>query len=70
MSISFEATYEGGVLKPTTPLPLAEHQVVQVTIHSSTNWVHETRGIVEWKGDFEELRRLALAPGWDLEEEA
>jgi predicted DNA-binding antitoxin AbrB/MazE fold protein len=32
MSIVIDATYEDGVLKPDTPLPLAEHEKVRVTV--------------------------------------
>jgi predicted DNA-binding antitoxin AbrB/MazE fold protein len=69
MSITFEATYENGMLKPERPLPLKEHEKVQVTVQSSTSWVEETYGILGWKGDPEELRRLALSPELDIEEE-
>ena len=69
MTITVEAVYEDGVLKPAQPLPFAEHQKVQVTVADRSNWVQETAGIVGWKGDPEELRRLALAPESDLVEE-
>ncbi|MBI3410012.1 MAG: antitoxin family protein [Planctomycetes bacterium] len=35
MSISVEAIYENGVLKPTQALPLMEHEHVRVTVHST-----------------------------------
>jgi predicted DNA-binding antitoxin AbrB/MazE fold protein len=69
MPLTFEAIYENGVLKPAVPLPLKEQEKVRVSIQTSANWVEETRGIIGWKGDPEELRRLALAPEFDLEEE-
>ncbi len=69
MTITVEATYENGMLKLGQPLPLKEHEKVQVTIHPKTNWVQETYGIVGWTGDVQELRRLALSPEFDLEEE-
>ena len=31
MTLTIEATYENGVLKPTQPLPLNEREQVQVT---------------------------------------
>jgi hypothetical protein len=58
------------VLKPDRPLPLREHETVQVTIQSSADWVEQTYGLCGWKGDPEELRRLALAPEFDLPEES
>ena len=32
MTITIDATYENGVLKPAQPLPLAEHAQVRVTV--------------------------------------
>jgi predicted DNA-binding antitoxin AbrB/MazE fold protein len=34
MTITVQATYEGGVLKPAEPLPLAEHAQVRVTVEA------------------------------------
>ncbi len=68
MPLTFDAIYEDGVLKPAQPLPLQEHEKVRLTLQPAANWVEETYGIIGWKGDPEELRRLALAPEFDLEE--
>jgi predicted DNA-binding antitoxin AbrB/MazE fold protein len=46
MNITIEATYENGVLKPDQPLPLQEHDKVRITVHTPTNWVQETAGII------------------------
>lgn len=35
MSISFEAIYESGVLKPSEPLPFKEHEKVRITVEPS-----------------------------------
>jgi predicted DNA-binding antitoxin AbrB/MazE fold protein len=32
MTITINATYENGVLKPESPLPLSEHEKVRVTV--------------------------------------
>jgi predicted DNA-binding antitoxin AbrB/MazE fold protein len=32
MSLTIEAVYENGVLKPVQPLPLAEHEKVRITV--------------------------------------
>ena len=69
MTLTVEAVYENGVLKPTQPLPLAERDRVQITIHSKTNWVEETAGILGWTGPADDLRRLALSPELDLEDD-
>ena len=34
MSITIDATYEDGVLKPAQPLPLSEHEKVRVTVEA------------------------------------
>jgi predicted DNA-binding antitoxin AbrB/MazE fold protein len=70
MTLTVQATYQDGVLKPDQPLPLKEHETVQVTIQSAASWVEQTFGICGWKGDPEELRRLALAPEFDVAEES
>ncbi len=68
MSLTVEATYENGVLKPAEPLPLHEHAKVRLTIQPATSWVEETYDILGFTGDPEELRRLALSPELDLED--
>jgi predicted DNA-binding antitoxin AbrB/MazE fold protein len=66
MSITVEATYEGGFLKPLTPLPLKEHEKVRVTIDEEAELrasrVRATYGLMGWKGDSETIQRLALDP--------
>ncbi len=68
MTMTVEAVYENGTLKLAQPLPLKEHQRVHVTIQAPS-WVQETYGIAGWVGDPAELRRLALSPDFDLEDE-
>jgi predicted DNA-binding antitoxin AbrB/MazE fold protein len=46
MAITVDATYENGVLKPSRPLSLREHQQVQITIAETADWVSRTRGII------------------------
>lgn len=59
MPIIVEATYEGGVLKPAWPLPLKEHEKVQITIDSAASWVQATAGLLGWTGDQEVFRQVA-----------
>lgn len=49
MTITVEATYEDGVLKPSQPLALAEHEKVRVTVEpqSQCAGVDETAPQVE-----------------------
>jgi predicted DNA-binding antitoxin AbrB/MazE fold protein len=66
MAITVEAVYENGVLKPTQPLPLKEHQRVQITIQPVTNWVEATYGLCGWTGSAEEADRFATDPELDF----
>jgi predicted DNA-binding antitoxin AbrB/MazE fold protein len=59
MSITVDATYEDGVLKPKEPLSLAEHAQVRITILPPVSRVQESYGLLSWKGDPEILRRIA-----------
>lgn len=67
MPISFEAVYENGVLKPVQPLPLKEHERVQVTVETPPLDILQAGGILGWKGTSEELERI-LAEAEELEE--
>lgn len=73
MSITVDAIYEGGVLKPSTPLPLKEHEAVRITIDGETNLATErvraTAGLMGWTGGAETIERLALDPQFDQREE-
>jgi predicted DNA-binding antitoxin AbrB/MazE fold protein len=66
MDLSIEATYEGGVLKPVGPLPLAEHERVQVIVRSATSRARQTAGLLQWTGDSETLRRPAEDPEFGI----
>jgi predicted DNA-binding antitoxin AbrB/MazE fold protein len=66
MTLTIEAIYENGVLKPSQPLPLKEQERVQVTIRRKTSWVQETFGICGWKGSREEADRFATDPELDF----
>jgi predicted DNA-binding antitoxin AbrB/MazE fold protein len=59
MSITVEATYENGVLRPAQPVPLQERQKVQITIETALNRVRATAGLIGWTGDPEIVRRIA-----------
>jgi predicted DNA-binding antitoxin AbrB/MazE fold protein len=66
MTLTVEATYENGCLKLAQPLPLQEHERVQITIAPKTNWVRETYGLCGWKGSAEEAERFATDPELDF----
>jgi len=65
MAITIEAVYENGVLKPTQPLPLKEHERVQVTIETPPLNILQAYGILGWKGTSEELEAFALDPEFE-----
>jgi predicted DNA-binding antitoxin AbrB/MazE fold protein len=68
MAIVVEATYENGVLRPAQPLPLAEHEKVQITVDTALSRVRATAGLLGWKGDAETVERIALDPEFGIEE--
>ena len=77
-SFLVQAIYEDGVLKPEQPLPLAEHERVQVSVQAvakESAWgnVHVSRakatsGMLGWTGDAAAVERLALDPEFGIEE--
>jgi predicted DNA-binding antitoxin AbrB/MazE fold protein len=46
MTLTVEATYENGCLKLAQPLPLPEHEKVTITVHTGSNWVERTAGLI------------------------
>jgi predicted DNA-binding antitoxin AbrB/MazE fold protein len=66
MPITVEAIYENGVLKPTGPLPLQEHEKVRLTIEPELTWAERTAGMLPWTGDPEVLRRIAKDPEFGI----
>jgi predicted DNA-binding antitoxin AbrB/MazE fold protein len=68
MTITIEATYENGVLRPTQPLPLQEHEQVRVTLQQGETPLLRAFGIMGWTGDHETLERIALDPEFLAEE--
>lgn len=65
MTITVEAIYENGVLKPSQPLPLKEHEKVRVSVHSERSPLLEAYGIMGFKGTPEEADYFALDPEFD-----
>jgi predicted DNA-binding antitoxin AbrB/MazE fold protein len=70
MSITTEAVYENGVLKPAKPLPLQEHEKVQVTVKRAVSRVRQTAGLIGWTGSQEDADFVALSPELDPQEPA
>ena len=70
MAITIEAVYENGVLKPAQPLPLHEHEKVQITVQAATSRVRRTSGLMGWTGSQEDADVVALSPELDPQESA
>lgn len=68
MSLSVDAVYENGCLKLLQPLPLREHQKVQVTIQAPVSRARQTAGLLRWTGDPAELERFIMDPELDPSE--
>jgi predicted DNA-binding antitoxin AbrB/MazE fold protein len=58
MTITIEAVYENGVLRPAQPLPFEEREHARVTIHRSDSLTDRTYGNVGWSGDADTFDRL------------
>ena len=69
MTLTVEATYEHGVLKLSQPLPLKEHERVQITVHTTESALVRAYGIIGWTGDAETLERIAVDSEFDPQED-
>jgi len=74
MTITVEAIYEDGVLKPAQALSLKEHEKVRVTVYKSAAVpsalaaVEQSYGLLRWSGDPEVLRRIAEDDEFGIQE--
>ena len=66
MTLTVEAIYENGVLKPKEPLPLQEQEKVLVTIQPTISLARQTAGMVPWNGDLETLERIVRDPEFGI----
>jgi predicted DNA-binding antitoxin AbrB/MazE fold protein len=46
MTITMEAIYEDGILKPVQPLPLREQEKVRLTVHRAEARVDQAVGVI------------------------
>jgi predicted DNA-binding antitoxin AbrB/MazE fold protein len=65
MTLTVEAVYENGVLKPVQPLPLKEHEQVRLTIHPRVRNLADCYGIMGFQGTVEEADYFAMDPELD-----
>jgi predicted DNA-binding antitoxin AbrB/MazE fold protein len=70
MTLTIEAVYENGVLRPTQPLPFQERQKVQIIVRSALSRVRQTAGLIGWTGSQEEADFVAQSPDLDPQEES
>lgn len=68
MSLTVEAIYENGILKPVQPLPLKEREQVRLVVHSGVSLARQTAGMIPWRGDAETLERIACDPEFGIME--
>ncbi len=70
MTLTVEATYENGVLRPVQPLPLPEHAKVRITVTAAAGRARQTAGLIGWTGSQEDADFIALSPELDPQEDA
>ncbi len=68
MPRNIEVVYEGGVLKPLSPLKLKEHEKVRITLEEGESVVKATSGMFSGLDD-DTINEIALSPEF-LPEEA
>ncbi len=66
MTLTVEAIYENGVLKPAQPLPLKEHEKVRVTVEPALTWAERTAGMMGCTGSTAEAELFAMSPELDF----
>jgi predicted DNA-binding antitoxin AbrB/MazE fold protein len=66
MTLTVEAIYENGVLKPAQPLPLKEREKVSLTIRPAVSLARQTAGMIPWTGDAETLERIVADPEFGI----
>ena len=67
MAKGIEAIYEGGVLKPLSPLKLKEHEKVRITLEENESIVRATSGMFRGLDD-KTIDEIALSPEFIPEE--
>ena len=62
MTMTVEAVYENGVLRPAEPLPWKDGERVRVAVSSLESPILKAYGIMGFKGTAEEADYFALDP--------
>lgn len=58
MPIEVEATYQNGILKLDTRLPLKENERVTVSVKPQASRIRRSAGLLKWTGDPKALEYL------------
>jgi len=66
MTLTVEAIYENGVLKPAQPLPLKEREKVRLRVETALTRAERTAGMMGWQGSAEEAEYFAKSPELDF----
>ena len=69
MTLTIEAIYENGVLKPLQLLLLKEHEKVRITVEPAVSRVRRSAGLIGWTGSQEDADFVALNPELDPQED-
>jgi predicted DNA-binding antitoxin AbrB/MazE fold protein len=64
--LTVEATYENGMLKLSQPLPLKEHEKVQIPVHTGPTCAERTAGMMGCTGSIAAAEYFAMSPELDL----
>jgi len=67
MAKTIEGVYEGGVLRPLSPLRLEEHEKLRITLEEKESVVRTTSGMFSGL-DNRTIEEIALSPGFLTEE--
>jgi predicted DNA-binding antitoxin AbrB/MazE fold protein len=68
MSLTVDAVYEDGVLKPVEPLPLEEHEQVRVTVERARPPVWERIAALTANAPPEEIAKLPPGGAAEIDE--
>ena len=68
MTVSVEAIYENGVLRPLEPLPFVDNERVWITVDSNKIWADITAGMVPRPNDVSVLEDIAMGADFELGE--
>ena len=63
MILAIDATYQNGILRPDSPLPLKENERVKITVESDASIADRCHGLLAWTGEPAVLLQIAEEDG-------